>query len=117
MAKMYRMELQVPSTLVAPIFELLEKDEGCAVTISPIEQVVAKNKKHQHYVDGKRYKGISARDLIMESLANGPKTIQQLVNAAKTKGFSENTVSPRLSLLVKEKAVIKNSSDQYQLTK
>jgi len=70
--------------------------------------------KTMRYVDGKRDKGISAEDFVMNFVADGlVHSIEDIGKALVTRGFSAASTSPTISKLVAKKLVLRTSDSQY----
>jgi hypothetical protein len=111
----FEMRLIVPTKLVGPIVELVEEGEGIIVTMTPHSET--SGKKTPRYVDGKRNKGISANELVLQTLVTGPTTYEQLAQRFVDKGFAKTSLSPTLSRLIKDKQVIESSKGFFSLKK
>jgi len=98
----YRMELRVPSNLVAPIFELLS-DEGVVITIEPVAP--EKVRRHRHHTRNKQHQaGPTCQQLVLASLAASQdrKLSHDQLNAIVVKaGFASTTLGPTVSALMR----------------
>lgn len=109
----YRVLIRVAHEL--KLAELLTNvDVGEIVSITP-EKSAIPTKKNMRYVEGKRLKGINGVDLLKE-LFKKKKTrnTTELKDAFEANGFSENSMSPRLSGFLKEGLIERLSDGVYR---
>lgn len=82
--------------------------DGSATLIEVKEVPPATEKKQHGYVNVKRNKGISARDLVTEIFANAqgkPLRIEQIQSEFVRHGFASGSASPSLSAAVAAKKI------------
>jgi hypothetical protein len=96
----FDMHLRVPHDRISTIIDALTG----ACEVVKIEQAADEKlpaQKRIHYKDGKRGKGISGRELFLQTIADGSKTMDQITAAFVRHGFSDNSPSPIMSTLRK----------------
>lgn len=117
--KTFKMTLtNIPAELVSPIFQLLTPE--CNIDVEQEEMALSKKKSRPtHFTNGVRMKGISARDLILKSLADGPLTDAELekIFMSWENPFSAKSVSPACNVLKKENIVKRNEAGKWELTR
>jgi hypothetical protein len=83
------------------------KGSATLISMTVVEEKKPKTRNHG-YVDGKRNKGISGEDLVIQSLKAGAQTSEQLTATFVERGFAPKSVSPNVSALVHRGIVVKN---------
>ena len=90
--------------VVAPEIKLLGV-EPLPTLVRGNDLVKGKPPRTMHYLNGKRFKGILGRDLVVKLLAGGPMPPRKLCEGFKLQGFAANSCSPVLSALTKQGAI------------
>lgn len=103
----YAVLLHVRSPMPPTVLQVLEKS-ATLISVTPTtpnqtSEPPTGHKKVQHYVNGKRHKGISGIDLLIETLRahSGICTTDQLTKAFVDRGFAVSSASPIVSELIK----------------
>lgn|SRR5678815_5779293 len=113
--KTYDVHLRVDTARLATLIEVAQPSAQI-LSVKPTEETEPHEKKH-HYVNGKRNKGISARNLALQTISDQFHcTLGQIKTAFKLKGFATSSVSPTLSTLVRENLIIAISPRVFALT-
>lgn len=102
-----RFNVHICVTSSAKLATIMSVLDGEAKLIS-VEHIEEKSKKGNgsRYLNGKKNKGISALDLILQTLKGGKATSRAELDKAFAKvGFSPNSVRPSLSKAVADKYV------------
>jgi hypothetical protein len=116
--KYYHIHLRVPTRLVTTLLELVER-EDITVLDSPFKEaaIAPSSKRTPHYVNGKRNKGISGRDLVLASLKTSPSglTDEELERIFTDRGFSPNSAGPNTSKLREEGVIWRSIGGKWLL--
>jgi hypothetical protein len=95
--RMVEMKLLVSEDRVMTIYDVVRGYAEC-VSIIP-----AQTKRHvRRYANGVHNKGISGRDLVMQTVANGIVSFREMELAFKANGFASSSASPAVSALKAE---------------
>ena len=100
----YAVLLHVRSPMLPTVLQALERS-ATLVSVTPTTSgKEPPPKKNQHYANGKRMKGISGRELVLQTLDqhNGFCNNQQLEKAFIENGFAKESYSSPVSYLVAE---------------
>ena len=100
----FKMHVEVPAKLVGTIIELLA-DEGVVISVEQMKS----GAPAPRYAGGKRNKGISSRDLVIQTVGPRGATIEQIRTAFAGRGFAPTSVHPALNGLVKTKILIEKN--------
>lgn len=117
MATIYAVLLHVDEKQLPTVLGVLAGNAKL-VSVTPTEEAKAeKKKKQQHYVDGKRDKGISGEDLLLQAIAKEQRafTIKELEEVFLAHRFSGNSVSPVLNRLIQAEKIRKVGAGAYCL--
>lgn len=105
----FEIHLIAPVALVGDIVELMD-GEGVVVAIKPYDESKPTRKS---YVGGKKNKGISSENAVMNILKESSKALNSIqigkLMSSKYK-FAESSAPPALSRLVAAKKVIRNNN-------
>jgi hypothetical protein len=87
------------------------------VSVTPTEEAKAEVPKGPYYVDGKRNKGISGEDLLLEVLGRAPRpfTHKELEDAFQARRFSPNSVNPNIHRLLAAEKIRRVGTSSYCL--
>src|SRR5678815_1698434 len=114
--KTYDVHLRVDTARLATLIEVAQPSAQI-LSVKPTEETEPREVKKHHYVNGKRNKGISARNLALQTISERFHcTLAQIKTAFKLKGFATSSVSPTLSTLVRENLIIAISPRVFALT-
>lgn len=118
MATKFDVHVIVPAKLIGTLVELLE-GEGCLVSMEPYVEKVGIKKPKFAYAGGKRNKGISGYDAVIEAIKVGYRTTEKIADhMVKEYGFAPTSASPAITHL-KAAGRIKQDEDSkiWSLTK
>ena len=116
MTTKFEITLIAPAKLVGTIVELLN-DEGCLVSMRPYVETDTPKKPLHRFHGGKRNKGISAANAVLEALDKNLRIPDSIGNyIASNYGFAPNSASPALSRLLTEGRVHKEPDGSYRRT-
>ena len=109
--------LRVSSARLATVLEALN-GSATLVSVLPCTEVTPKRARVFAYAGGKRNKGISGQQLVLQALqrANGKLTIGQLGKIFAAQGFSPNSQSPALAALKTRGLVESLEKGSWKLT-
>lgn len=120
MTASYRVTLQVSGSVLNTLLQVVENTKG--ITLENVATMSAgegpADARTSRYANGKRFKGISAQDLIVKVVKeNGskPTTMNHLKSAFKANGFAENSAAASLSTGVKLKKFIYTDEGHIKL--
>lgn len=108
----YKVLLNVSASALPTLLAVIEGTKGItldSITTAPASEAPAAPKT-QRYIGGKRFKGISANDLILKIIdEHGKASLEQLRKGLEAQGFSPTSASPALSGLITEGVLIKRT--------
>jgi hypothetical protein len=108
------MHLIVPAKLVGTIVELMD-GEGILVSMNPFKGDTTKSKSY-HYLGGKRLKGISGRDAVLEAVKQGHKTTERIARYLNTNyNFALKSTSPCLTHLERDGKLKRDANHNWSL--
>jgi hypothetical protein len=111
--KYFDVRLRMPADLASKLMlEYSDYYNGC----EEVKDEHPHHKKHSHYANGKRDKGIPGHALVMQVLADHlPHHRNELQEAFVAHSFSANSVYPQLSTMVRAQEIKRLGPDHYML--
>lgn len=104
----YNVHLTVAANLLPTLLSTIERTRGIILASITVAEGEEPKTRTPRYHGGKRDKGISAQDLMLEALASGSHKYSDLEKIAKARGFAPSSVSAVLSKMVTAGTVVRS---------
>lgn len=110
----YEIKFLVPDHLLGTLIDMIHKHQGCVFLDSKVQQEGEVKSVASRYKNGSRDKGISGEDLLLQSLKNGPKCLDQLQDIFEARGFARSTPAALVSQMARANK-IKRANGEFHL--
>jgi len=112
----YRVTFRVSQAHLGLIFGLLQNEKHVSLeNVVPVTNETPAATVHRGFKDGKRFKGISGHDLILEMTKGGYGVTRDQIKAAFIdKGFADSSHSAAISTAINAKLIVRDAQGLFR---